>query len=92
MTLNLQTPFPTFGGSTGGWLRAAETEEKYAGPVWKPSAETDQANSTIQRVESSVVSRSAVVSASRPLSTSLARYDHECDPVAHLESPPHRAG
>jgi hypothetical protein len=21
MTLNLQTPFPTFGGSTGGWLR-----------------------------------------------------------------------
>jgi len=30
MTLNLQTPFPTFGGSTGGWLRAAEIEEKYA--------------------------------------------------------------
>ena len=30
MTLNLQTPFPTFGGSTGGWLRAAEVEEKYA--------------------------------------------------------------
>ena len=28
MTLNLQTPFPTFGGSTGGWLRAAEVEEK----------------------------------------------------------------
>ena len=29
--LNLQNPqFPTFGGSTGGWLRAAETEEKYA--------------------------------------------------------------
>nr|7Y7A_D7 Chain D7, Photosystem I reaction center subunit II [Porphyridium purpureum]7Y7A_Do Chain Do, Photosystem I reaction center subunit II [Porphyridium purpureum] len=23
-------PSPTFGGSTGGWLRAAETEEKYA--------------------------------------------------------------
>jgi photosystem I subunit 2 len=28
MTLNLQTPFPTFGGSTGGWLRSAEVEEK----------------------------------------------------------------
>jgi len=24
MTLNLKTPFPTIGGSTGGWLRAAE--------------------------------------------------------------------
>lgn len=30
MTLNIQTPSPTFGGSTGGWLRAAEVEEKYA--------------------------------------------------------------
>ena len=30
MILNLQTSFPTFGGSTGGWLRAAEVEEKYA--------------------------------------------------------------
>ena len=30
MTLNLQTPFPSFGGSTGGWLRSAEVEEKYA--------------------------------------------------------------
>ena len=29
-TLNLQIPSPTFGGSTGGWLKAAETEEKYA--------------------------------------------------------------
>jgi photosystem I subunit 2 len=28
--LNLQIPSPSFGGSTGGWLRAAETEEKYA--------------------------------------------------------------
>jgi photosystem I subunit 2 len=28
--LDLQIPSPTFGGSTGGWLRAAETEEKYA--------------------------------------------------------------
>lgn len=28
--LNLQIPAPTFGGSTGGWLRSAETEEKYA--------------------------------------------------------------
>ena len=30
MTLNLKIPFPVFGGSTGGWLRAAEVEEKYA--------------------------------------------------------------
>ena len=30
MTLNIQTASPTFGGSTGGWLRAAEIEEKYA--------------------------------------------------------------
>jgi len=30
MTLKLQTPSPIFGGSTGGWLRAAEVEEKYA--------------------------------------------------------------
>nr|WDB00680.1 photosystem I subunit II [Cavernulicola chilensis] len=29
-TLNLQMPSPKFGGSTGGWLRAAEIEEKYA--------------------------------------------------------------
>nr|ARO91118.1 photosystem I reaction center subunit II [Flintiella sanguinaria] len=29
-TINLQMPSPTFGGSTGGWLRAAEIEEKYA--------------------------------------------------------------
>nr|YP_010337700.1 photosystem I subunit II [Sahlingia subintegra]UNJ17285.1 photosystem I subunit II [Sahlingia subintegra] len=29
-TINLQMPSPTFGGSTGGWLRAAEVEEKYA--------------------------------------------------------------
>ena len=29
MTLNIHTPSPTFGGSTGGWLRAAEIEEKY---------------------------------------------------------------
>ena len=28
--LDLQISSPTFGGSTGGWLRAAETEEKYA--------------------------------------------------------------
>jgi photosystem I subunit 2 len=28
--LNLEIPSPIFGGSTGGWLRAAETEEKYA--------------------------------------------------------------
>lgn len=29
MTLNLQTFSPIFGGSTGGWLRSAEIEEKY---------------------------------------------------------------
>lgn len=29
-TINFQMPSPTFGGSTGGWLRSAETEEKYA--------------------------------------------------------------
>jgi photosystem I subunit 2 len=29
-TLNLQIPSPTFEGSTGGWLRSAEAEEKYA--------------------------------------------------------------
>ena len=29
-TINLQMPSPTFGGSTGGWLRSAEVEEKYA--------------------------------------------------------------
>nr|QBS14329.1 photosystem I subunit II [Vacuolaria virescens] len=29
MTLNLKTFSPIFGGSTGGWLRAAEIEEKY---------------------------------------------------------------
>lgn len=28
--IDLQMPSPTFGGSTGGWLRAAEIEEKYA--------------------------------------------------------------
>nr|YP_010337527.1 photosystem I subunit II [Dixoniella grisea]UNJ17112.1 photosystem I subunit II [Dixoniella grisea] len=28
--IDLQLPSPTFGGSTGGWLRAAEIEEKYA--------------------------------------------------------------
>nr|YP_009296561.1 photosystem I subunit II [Apophlaea sinclairii]AOM65701.1 photosystem I subunit II [Apophlaea sinclairii] len=29
-TINFEIPSPTFRGSTGGWLRAAETEEKYA--------------------------------------------------------------
>ena len=38
MTLNLKTPFPTFGGSTGGWLRSAEVEEKYA-ITWTSSKE-----------------------------------------------------
>nr|YP_010337237.1 photosystem I subunit II [Pseudoerythrocladia kornmannii]QUE28318.1 PsaD [Pseudoerythrocladia kornmannii]UNJ16822.1 photosystem I subunit II [Pseudoerythrocladia kornmannii] len=38
-TINLQMPSPTFGGSTGGWLRAAEIEEKYA-ITWTGSSET----------------------------------------------------
>lgn len=29
-TIDLKIPSPKFGGSTGGWLRAAEVEEKYA--------------------------------------------------------------
>nr|YP_009732105.1 photosystem I subunit II [Gracilaria edulis]QHS70560.1 photosystem I subunit II [Gracilaria edulis]UAD85619.1 photosystem I reaction center subunit II [Gracilaria edulis] len=29
-TIDLKMPSPIFGGSTGGWLRSAETEEKYA--------------------------------------------------------------
>nr|YP_009397873.1 photosystem I reaction center subunit II [Sonderella linearis]ARW67059.1 photosystem I reaction center subunit II [Sonderella linearis] len=28
--IDFKMPSPTFGGSTGGWLRAAEIEEKYA--------------------------------------------------------------
>jgi photosystem I subunit 2 len=28
-SLNIKVPTPSFGGSTGGWLRAAEIEEKY---------------------------------------------------------------
>jgi|TARA_B110000967_G_scaffold1698_1_gene1766 photosystem I subunit 2 len=38
MTLNIQTPSPTFEGSTGGWLRSAEVEEKYA-ITWTSSKE-----------------------------------------------------
>ena len=30
MSLDISIPSPIFGGSTGGWLRAAEVEEKYA--------------------------------------------------------------
>jgi len=30
MSFDIETPSPYFGGSTGGWLRAAEVEEKYA--------------------------------------------------------------
>jgi photosystem I subunit 2 len=30
MSFDIKTPSPYFGGSTGGWLRAAEVEEKYA--------------------------------------------------------------
>ena len=29
-TINFKIPSPKFGGSTGGWLRSAEIEEKYA--------------------------------------------------------------
>nr|ARW65000.1 photosystem I reaction center subunit II [Polysiphonia sertularioides] len=29
-TIDFKIPSPTFGGSTGGWLRSAEIEEKYA--------------------------------------------------------------
>ena len=29
-TINFKMPSPEFGGSTGGWLRSAEVEEKYA--------------------------------------------------------------
>lgn len=38
-TINLKMPSPTFGGSTGGWLRAAEVEEKYA-ITWTGKEET----------------------------------------------------
>nr|UEQ11878.1 photosystem I subunit II [Kumanoa mahlacensis] len=37
--INLKMPSPTFGGSTGGWLRAAEIEEKYA-ITWTTAKET----------------------------------------------------
>lgn len=37
-TINLKMPSPTFGGSTGGWLRAGEVEEKYA-ITWSSSKE-----------------------------------------------------
>ena len=37
-TLNLELPYPTFNGSTGGWMRAAETEEKYV-IVWNSGKE-----------------------------------------------------
>lgn len=37
-TINLKMPSPTFGGSTGGWLKSAEIEEKYA-ITWSSSKE-----------------------------------------------------
>nr|QCI08568.1 photosystem I reaction center subunit II [Spermothamnion repens] len=37
-TIDFKMPSPTFGGSTGGWLRAAEIEEKYA-ITWISKAE-----------------------------------------------------
>ena len=33
--------FPEFGGSTGGWLKAAETEEKYV-MTWTKVESSDQ--------------------------------------------------
>ena len=38
MKLNLQLYLPRFGGSTGGWLRAAEIQEKY-GITWTSTKE-----------------------------------------------------
>jgi len=38
MKLSLKSYSPIFGGSTGGWLRAAEVEEKYA-ITWTSSKE-----------------------------------------------------
>lgn len=38
-TIDLKMPSPTFGGSTGGWLRSAEVEEKYA-ITWTGKKET----------------------------------------------------
>ena len=38
MSFDIKTPSPIFGGSTGGWLRAAEVEEKYA-LTWTSSKE-----------------------------------------------------
>ena len=37
-TINFEIPSPIFKGSTGGWLRAAEVEEKYA-ITWTSSKE-----------------------------------------------------
>nr|ARX95866.1 photosystem I subunit II [Thorea hispida] len=37
-TINLKMPSPTFSGSTGGWLKSAEIEEKYA-ITWSSSKE-----------------------------------------------------
>ena len=37
-TINFEIPSPIFKGSTGGWLRAAEIEEKYA-ITWTSSKE-----------------------------------------------------
>nr|ARW63752.1 photosystem I reaction center subunit II [Chondria sp. (in: red algae)] len=36
--INFKMPSPTFGGSTGGWLRSAEVEEKYA-ITWNTQAQ-----------------------------------------------------
>ncbi len=40
MKVNFESYSPIFGGSTGGWLRAAETEEKYAITWTSPKEQT----------------------------------------------------
>jgi photosystem I subunit II len=40
MKLSLKSYSPIFGGSTGGWLRAAEIEEKYAITWTSPKEQT----------------------------------------------------
>lgn len=40
MKLSLKSYSPIFGGSTGGWLRAAEVEEKYAITWTSPKEQT----------------------------------------------------
>nr|WLD05905.1 photosystem I reaction center subunit II (ferredoxin-binding) [Meringosphaera mediterranea] len=39
MSFNVKAQSPTFGGNTGGWLRAAENEEKYS-IIWTSKEES----------------------------------------------------